>query len=381
MLDRRGNIDLEQLQAAVESAGEAVVITNADAKITYVNPAFERITGWSRDEVIGQNPRVLKNDQTPAGVYEKLWQTISQGNTWRGSFLNQRKDGTPYRVEQTIAPVMDSGRITAYVSVHRDITERDRLESELRAVTEEKLRLAEQQLATAREIQQRLYPQQAPTVPGLEVAGATFPAEATCGDYFDFITLPEDRLGLVVGDVSGHGLGPAMLMVETRASLRALCQSCGKIDDIVSNLNALLVRDTVDRWFVTLFFGCIDFRTQTLQYVGAGHGGYLIRRDGRCEFLGSTGLPLGLMEEVAFPQSTPVRLESGDCLLLVTDGLVETHSPSGEMFGSDRMLRIMGQNTSVSAEEIVRRLYRATRDFAGDVPQSDDMTIIIARRN
>ncbi len=249
MLDNRGNIDLVLLQAAVESAGEAVVITNMDAQITYVNPAFERITGWSRDEAVGQNPRVLKSDQTPANVYNDLWQTISQGRIWRGTFLNQRKDGSPYRVEQTIAPVLEGGRITAYVSVHRDVTERDRLESELRAVTEEKLRLAEQQLATAREIQQRLYPVQVPEIPGLDVAGVTFPAEATGGDYFDYIALSNGRLCLVVGDVSGHGLGPAMLMVETRASLRALCHSSGQIEDIMSILNTLLVRDTLDRWF------------------------------------------------------------------------------------------------------------------------------------
>ena len=130
------------------------------------------------------------------------------------------------------------------------------------------------QLANAREIQQRLYPQRVPKVPGLDVAGAAFPADATCGDYFDFISLSDGRLNLVIGDVSGHGLGPAMLMVETRAALRVLLSVPGRIDEILSNLNTLILDDTTDQWFVTLFLACIESDMQTLRYVGAGHAAY-----------------------------------------------------------------------------------------------------------
>ena len=372
--------DLPHLCASIDAAGDAVIITDPDAKITYVNSAFERVTGWSRDEALGRTPRILKHDLTPASVHRHLWETISKGRIWQGVLLNRRKDGTPYRVEQTIAPVMDHGQINAYVSVHRDVTERNRVEAECREFTEEKLRDAERQLATACEIQQRLYPQRVPKVRGLEVAGTAFPADATCGDYFDFISLPDGRLNLVVGDVSGHGLGPAMLMVETRAALRALCQVPGHIDEVMSNLNALIVGDTADQWFVTLFLVCFESGMQTLHYVGAGHGACLIRRDGRCEFLDSTGPPLGVMGKSKFCRSAEISFKHGDCLLLVTDGLTETQSPDGELFGKDRMLQVLRQHADDSAEAIVRRLYRSARDFAGGLPQADDITIVIARR-
>ncbi len=372
--------DLVHLCTSIESAGDAVIVTDIDGRITYVNSAFERITGWSRDEALGHTPRILKNDATPVRVHRNLWETISKGRIWQGVLQNQRKDGTLYRVEQTIAPVMDHGQVAAYVSVHRDVTERNRVEAECREFAEEKLRGVEQELANAREIQQRLYPQRVPKVPGLDVAGAAFPADATCGDYFDFISLSDGRLNLVIGDVSGHGLGPAMLMVETRAALRVLLSVPGRIDEILSNLNTLILDDTTDQWFVTLFLACIESDMQTLRYVGAGHAAYLIRQGGVCEVLGSTGPPLGVVEKSTFSPVTTVRFEEGDSLLLITDGLTETQSPEGELLGADRMLSIFSQHTQEPAEVIVRKLYRSARDFAGGLPQADDITIVVARR-
>jgi PAS domain S-box-containing protein len=115
---------LATLLAAVESAGEAVIIADLEGSITYVNPAFEQITQYSRHEVLGKNPRLLKCDRNDPAIFQDLWQTITRGKVWKGSFLNRKKDGSIYRVAQTISPVADDGgRVISYVSVHRDVTD------------------------------------------------------------------------------------------------------------------------------------------------------------------------------------------------------------------------------------------------------------------
>lgn len=123
-----------QLEMAVEQAGESIVITDAHGLITYVNPAFERTTGYARNEVLGKNPRILKSGAHNRVFYEKLWQTLARGETWRGRFVNKRKDGTLYHEEASISPVVDDlGNVVSYVAVKRDITKETDLEQQFQA--------------------------------------------------------------------------------------------------------------------------------------------------------------------------------------------------------------------------------------------------------
>jgi len=276
----------------LESAGEAIIVTDLDARILYVNPAFERITGYSRKEAIGQNPRILKSGRQDASFYQALWDTISDGKVcsdgkvWRGSFINRRKDGTLYDVEQTIASVgTGTGKAIGYVSVHEDVTERKRIEAAMRDAEarrvreqcEHQLLLANSALKIARSVQQRLFPQAAPDIPGFDIAGAAFPADQTCGDYYDFIPLASDSLGVVIADVSGHGLGPALLMSEVRAYLRALAQSLATVEEILDQTNRFLVRDLDEGRFISMFFARLYPHQHLLDYIGAGHTGMMAR--------------------------------------------------------------------------------------------------------
>jgi PAS domain S-box-containing protein len=206
--------ELERLSNAVEQTADTIFITNRDGFIEYVNPAFEETTGFSREEAIGQTPRILRSGKQPPEYYERLWKTILAGEVFRGAPVNSRKNGELYHAEQTITPIKDSeGRIVHFVSVLKDVTDR--------------IRIARQEIEMryASEVQERLFPVAAPVRPGLDVAGTTVPALATCGDYYDFLALQDGRLGVVVGDVSGHGLGPALIMAETRAYVQVLSGS------------------------------------------------------------------------------------------------------------------------------------------------------------
>lgn len=374
--------------AAFESAGEAIVITDLTGTIQYVNPAFERISGYRRDEVVGQNPRVLKSGQHSPTFYERLWKTLTSGEVWKGLFLNRRKDGTLYHSEQTIAPIRDvAGKTVGYVSVHEDVTERVRREehehaAELRRVREsadQRVRGARLELELAREVQSRLYPPSPIQLPGIDLAGAVVPAEETCGDYFDFLPMPNSRLMIVLGDVSGHGLGPALVMAETRAYLRALAQSTDDVAELLRRINGLLVRDLECGRFVTLFLAILDPTTRSLVYSAAGQPAYHIDRSGGVRQLDNSGMALGLLPDAEIPEGVLVRLQPGDLIFAATDGLHESHAGDGELFGIDRTLDVVRANQKLAAQALIDQVCSAAQQFRQGAPQHDDITVVVVK--
>ncbi|HEX8203481.1 MAG TPA: fused response regulator/phosphatase [Isosphaeraceae bacterium] len=236
------------------------------------------------------------------------------------------------------------------------------------------------QFRLARQIQKRLCPAAAPVLAGFDLCGGWYPADATSGDYYDYIPMGGGRLGIVVADVCGHGLGPALLMAETRAYLRALAQTLGDLGAILTLTNRLLAEDIDDDRFVTLFFAELDPRARTLRHVGAGHRSYLLPPRGQAEvILDSTTPPLGLDADPIVPLADPVLLEPGDVVVFLTDGIVEAISPADEPFGIHRALDVVRATRHRPACQIVEALYHAVRSFTGTVRQRDDITTVILK--
>ncbi len=373
------NISNEFLLAAVESAGDAIVLTELDGTIMYVNPAFERINGMPREQAIGKNLRTFRGgaDDLVAADGKQIWDALKRGETWRGCFCSNPHNSTFYCVEKTMAPVRDAcGRSIGYVSVGRDVTE-----YHARERAEQLLRSTQYELDIARSIQQRLFPAESPNLDGFEIAGKCYPADSASGDYFDFVPMCNGALGLVVADVSGHGVGPALLAAETRAYLRSLSLSYCSAYEIVNRANEFLVQDTSESKYVTLHFIKLNPVEKTMVHVGAGHEGYLLNRSSRARKLPSTGVPLGVTAELKILSSDEIQLHPNDLILMTTDGLAETRSPNQSMFGSRRMLDVVRGLKSRAAMEIVEGLYAAARRFAHPRPQPDDVTIIVAKVN
>ena len=261
--------------------------------------------------------------------------------------------------------------------------------AERRAAEEARL-ATEAELRAARRIQQRLFPAAVPRLAGLDIAGArhgldvggaSYPAEATGGDYYDYIPMPDGSLGVVVGDVSGHGFGPALLMAEARAYLRGLAWTHTDVGQILTLANRILAEDIEESRFITLLFVCLEPRTRSLVYASAGHlSGYILDPEGRVrESLQSTGPPLGIIPEAEIPRSGRIPLEDGALVLLFTDGLVEAHSPDGSTFGTQRVLSTARHYRRDSAQQIVNNLYHASRAFCQNAPQTDDITVTVIR--
>ena len=237
----------------------------------------------------------------------------------------------------------------------------------------------DQEIRLAREIQQRLFPAAPLPLPGLDVAGASFPAEATGGDYFDYIPMTDNGLAVVIGDVCGHGFGPALVMAELRAYLRAFLLTRTDVGEIVGLLNRSLSSDT-DR-FVTLLIARLDPPTRSLVYAGAGHvPGYLLGADGRVKArLESTGLPLAVLPDTEYATEALPPLEPGEVVLFLTDGLVEAHCRDGDPFGTDRVLAVARQHRAEPARRIIEALYGAVREYCGPAAQPDDMTAVVIK--
>ncbi len=259
----------------------------------------------------------------------------------------------------------------AATSIENAILHRDSLEKE-------RLR---QSMAIARDIQQRLYPSEPPTLEeGLEVAWRTEPCDETGGDYFDFVDTPTG-LAVVVGDVSGHGVGAALLMASARAGLRAALSRGIPIAEAVVSLNDQLDRDTDPDQFMTLLVLAWSPGAKSIDFVNAGHDTPCIFRKetGRIETLSATGIPIGLFPGAQYDTGTFDSLSSGDALLLTTDGVWEVADPAGRMLGKPVLLELFRGFAGYPADRIAEEMLKAVGDYTHHAPPRDDRTLVVFR--
>lgn len=232
-------------------------------------------------------------------------------------------------------------------------------------------------LRAARAIQQRLFPGHVPALTGFDLAGACHPAEAIGGDCFDYVRFHGGGFGLVVADVSGHGLGPALLMAETRAFLRAFALRSDDPGEVLTLANRLLSQDSSNEHFCTLFLGRLDCGSRSLLYASAGHEGYLLDADGQARLLRATSMPLGIAGDLVVPCADPLRLAPGQILVVFTDGVQETQGTDGTHFGAGRAIEVVRANRLRPAREIVAGLLLAVRAFSGE--RRDDVTVVVLK--
>lgn len=235
------------------------------------------------------------------------------------------------------------------------------------------------EMALARRVQNKLFPQRMPPLETLDYAGTCEQAYAIGGDYYDFIDMGRGRVGLALGDVSGKGVYAALLMANLQASLRS--QRALALQDLAGflrSVNKLFYESMALGFFATLFFAEYSDATRTLRYVNCGHfPAFLVRANGRHEKLHSTATVLGLFEKWTCTVRD-VKMSPGDILVMYSDGVTEARGRSGEIFGEERMLRTVCANASLPACEILSAIAASARKFGGEV-QEDDLTLLVAR--
>jgi serine phosphatase RsbU (regulator of sigma subunit) len=243
-----------------------------------------------------------------------------------------------------------------------------------------------QEMGTARAIQIRLLPRSQPLVPGFEVTGASIPSREIGGDYYDFLAQNDDTIGIAIGDVSGKGMPAALLMSNLQASLHGQVLHSGNVASIVQRVNDLLVRSTDPHMFATFFYGVLETATGVFTCTNAGHNPPLVlRRDGTLQRLTTGGLLLGMLGDMVYQQDTIV-LEPGEVLLLYTDGITEAVGPGVDeedvdaMFGEDALCEVLKRSRHLPASGIQDAILAAVADHTRGVAQSDDITLVVIRR-
>ena len=357
----------EKYRRIIETTGEGFLLMDKDLTIRDVNNAYCRITGISRQELLGRSFIEM--------LAEKHRRYISAN---RDDLFNRHS----YEFESELAlgsgasvPVLihgntlygDTGAVIGNMAFVTDMTEHKKA------------------LRLAGEVQKNLLPLKAPQVPGLDICGQTISCDEIGGDYYDFIMrsgTPETQISIVVGDISGHGVDSALLMTTARAFLRMRASQPGSITEIVSEMNRHLAGDVLDTGkFMTLFYLMIDAKNRSIEWVRAGHEPawlYDPKQD-RFEELKGPGMALGVVENYEYGSNRRPHLKNGQVIMVGTDGIWEGHNKAGEMFGKQRLRALIRTTASSSAENMLKTIFKEQRRFTQDARREDDLTAVIIK--
>jgi serine phosphatase RsbU (regulator of sigma subunit) len=297
------------------------------------------------------------------------------GNAWQRSIL------PPAFI--VISFFMNIGGVSAIVFILLRYFVRSR-EQAIAALDKEH-RHVRHSLSLAMEVQQNLLPKSNPKIDGLDISGKSVYCDETGGDYYDFLDVDDPhkgKIGVVVGDVSDHGISSALLMATVRALIRQRCTSFGNIDQVVSDVNRQLTQDVEDSGrFMTLFYTEIDRPNNIIRWLSAGHEPAIIYDPNSDTFEnlnGGNNLPLGVFEQTDFKQAQR-EIVPGQIILIATDGIWEARNPEDEMFGKDQIYKIIRQNAAATANQIQNAIFESLKRFQNNTTLEDDMTLVVIK--
>jgi sigma-B regulation protein RsbU (phosphoserine phosphatase) len=239
--------------------------------------------------------------------------------------------------------------------------------------------LARDEIEIARQVQLALLPARHPQPEGWSLWSFMRPANDVGADLVDYIDLPEERLGVVLGDVAGKGLGAALLTAKLQATLRALVPGCPSLSDLGAQVNEILHKDGIDNRFVTLFYLELRPGSGRLRYLNAGHNPPFVLREKTTESLQASAIPLGMMAGTTYTEGE-LTLEPGNLLVVYSDGLTEARNSRDEEFGADRLQAMLPRLRGLSAEESVRLIIDEVNVFLGRERAHDDLSLVVLAR-
>jgi sigma-B regulation protein RsbU (phosphoserine phosphatase) len=358
------------LDAALPDSGATVSRLKREAGPERVY--FDDENSWVNEPALPEGERLNLASLQP----RLLLPLLSKENLLGIISLGEKRSEAPYS-RTDIRLLKSVASQTALALSHADLTSAMAVEIGRR----EKLN---REIEIAREVQERLFPQRLPEIAGLDYFGRCRTALGVGGDYYDFLALPDGKLGVALGDVSGKGIAAALTMASLQASLRADAMRAGNdIAGLITRVNAMLYDASTEDRYATLFYAQYDPATHRLSYVNAGHCPPILLRNaaknGAVERLDQAGgTVVGLIAECAYEQAE-VFLRPGDLLVIYTDGFSEAMSPDLTEWGEKSLIESIAACNGLPAREVIVRIMRAADAFASGAPQSDDMTLVILR--
>ena len=375
---------------ALNVAAEGITIADArlpDRPLIYANEGFERVTGYPVSEVLGRNCRFLQGPLTDPAAVAEIRIAMAEQRECVVEILNYRKDQTTFWNRLSITPVRDAGgEATHYIGVQSDVTSRREAEQALRRAKE----TLEKELKFAARIQQTLLPPPDTQLRGFHIAHAFHPCADLAGDAVGIVPLPGGQVGLYVLDVSGHGVGAALLsftlthLLSPSGEQGLLVEETETGPELVSpgrvaeRLNRQFPMERTGQYF-TLVYGILDESSGLLRYVIAGHPAPVLQRKNATPApLDGSGLPIGMIEHAQFEDETAI-LEPGDRLYFYTDGVTEALDAAEQEFGFARLIDELGRQSNRPLQPGLERITNAVRGWSrGQL--HDDVSLLCAER-
>ena len=315
------------------------------------NPEFDRQSGY-RTRCMLTLP-LIDHDGSMVGVLQLL----------------NKKDGVFNAEDEWVAAALAA---QCAVALHRvQMTETMMLTQKL-----------DREIGVAREIQMSGLPARMPGVDNYDGAGTFRPTDQTGGDLYDFVRLENGNLFLLLGDATGHGIGPALSATQLRSMVRVALRLGADLDEIFTHTNNQLVDDLPDDRFVTAFMGLLDPSNHIVRFHAGGQGPLLHYKadSDECDWHGASTFPMGALPHTSLDKAVRIDMEPGDVLGLISDGIYEYEDEEGRQFGQEGVARVIRENLEEPMTEVVTTLLRSARKFGGSAPQADDITIVLVRR-
>jgi phosphoserine phosphatase RsbU/P len=357
----------EKFRRIVETTGEGFLLMDEDLVIIDVNDAYCRLLGYPREEILGKRPFDFASDEFRSFMLANREAILAKEHrNFEGTLVNKAGREVPILIHGNTLRG-DKGEVIGNMAFVTDLSEQKKA------------------LALASEVQRSLLPQGSPLIRGFDIAGRNRSSDEIGGDYFDFLwrrETPEAPFGIVVGDVTGHGVDAALLMTSARAFLRMRASQPGSLADIVTEMNRHLARDVLDTGrFMTLFYLLVDPRRQRLEWVRAGHDPALLYDPSEDHFgeLRGSGLALGVDPEMHYNQYRRERLTKGQIIAIGTDGIWEAFNQAGDMFGKQRFREVVRHHAHGTASQILGAVFDALERFTLGRKSADDITLVVIK--
>ena len=383
---------------ALDAAAEGITIADArlpDQPLIYVNDGFERLTGYRREEILGSNCRFLQGPNPQKETIDEIRRALAEERECMVEIRNYRKDGTPFWNRLSITPVRDSaGTVTHFIGVQSDVTKRRDAENALRQ-TKEELEVVNRrmmmELQTAAMVQRALLPTELPDIGDASFSWVFEPCAELAGDTLNVIPLGDQRAGLFMLDVSGHGVPAALLSVAVHHWLSARPGRSALLTpdsseplgyrivspaEVASFLNATFPMDSTTNQYFTMLYGILDLKAKEFRFVSAGHPGPVHGpKDHDVELIRASGRPIGLFSETNFAEQS-IKLSSGDRVYLYTDGLTEAENPGQEEFGAAGLVQALQVTRHLPLKENLLATVESATRWRDGSPFQDDLSLL-----
>ena len=356
---------------------------DSDRPLIYLNEGFFRLTGYSSEEVLGKNCRFLQGKDTEEAPINEIRRAISAGEETTVELLNYKKDGTPFWNRLSISPLKDpQGKVTHYVGIQSDITELRETKRGLEIANDSLADFHQRinfELDQANKVQEFILPAELPNNDQISFHSLYKPMGKIGGDYYDIIELDKGIYGMLVADVTGHGIPAALLTFMASFAFKNSAPRISSTAHVIRETNEKLSNRMPRGSFITMFYAIYDADSREMTFTQAGHPEGMILRVSTNEIISlqSEGSLVGAFEndQVTFGESK-VLLEPGDKVIIFTDALIEARNLRGEMITMEAIHTLIMENKNDSLDLLFEKLYQFGKDFTEGRSFEDDFTLL-----